>query len=149
MELVPSAVGPSEIEQRCKIAAVRTLRGGVQRRGTRLWGRVIDKRPAPEASCPPAAQAKKVMDLQDPSSASVSALIKRDCNRELAEGELASCPWGLPARKRQRAERMCGSEQNKGYGLPRQLSFSLLKFVPRNDTRLCSALKGKCVRAVQ
>ena len=36
-------------------------------------GAVIDKRPAPEASCPPAAQAKKALDLQDPKSASVSA----------------------------------------------------------------------------
>ena len=36
-------------------------------------GAVIDKRPAPEASCPPAAQAKKASDLQDPSPASVSA----------------------------------------------------------------------------
>ena len=38
-------------------------------------GAVIHKRPAPEASCAPAAQAKKASDLQDPSSASVSAQI--------------------------------------------------------------------------
>ena len=69
-------------------------------------GAVIDKRPAPEASCPPAAQAKKTIDLVDPKSASVSAQAKHDCNRELAEGELASSPWGLPARKRQRADKM-------------------------------------------
>ena len=37
MELVPSAVGPNEIEQRYRIAEVRTLRSGSQRRGTRLW----------------------------------------------------------------------------------------------------------------
>ena len=48
MELVPSAVGPDEIEQRFKNAKVRMLRGGVQRRGTRLWGRGIDKRARPE-----------------------------------------------------------------------------------------------------
>ena len=33
MELVPSAVGPSEIEQRCKKVKVRTLRGRVESRG--------------------------------------------------------------------------------------------------------------------
>ena len=50
------------------------------------------------------------MDLQDPSSASVSAQAKRDCNRELAEGELASSPRGLPARKRPRAGRTKGAD---------------------------------------
>ena len=52
------------------------------------------------SSCAPAAQAKKTIDLVDSKSASASAQTKRDCNRELAEGELASCPRGLPARKR-------------------------------------------------
>ena len=33
---------------------------------------------------------------------------KRDYNRELAEGELASCPRGLPARKHQRANKTNG-----------------------------------------
>ena len=79
MELVPSAVGPNPIEQRYKIVKVRTPRrwSGVQRRGGVLFssplGAVIDKRPAPEASCPPAAQAKKTIDLVDIKSASVSA----------------------------------------------------------------------------
>ena len=36
-------------------------------------GAVIHKRPAPEASCAPAAQAKKTIDLVDPKSASPSA----------------------------------------------------------------------------
>ena len=40
-------------------------------------GAVIHKRPAPEASCAPAAQAKKAMDLQDPISASASAQARR------------------------------------------------------------------------
>ena len=48
MELVPSAVGPNPIEQRFQIAEVRTLRGGFQRRGTRLWGLEIPKRTRPE-----------------------------------------------------------------------------------------------------
>ena len=61
------------------------------------------------------------MDLQDPKSASVSAQAKHDCSRELAEGELASCPRGFPARKRQRA--------NKGRGMDARAS----------DTRLCGA----------
>ncbi|MBQ4192760.1 MAG: hypothetical protein II650_00755, partial [Clostridia bacterium] len=55
-------------------------------------------------------QAKKASDLQDPSSASVSAQAKHDCNRTLAGGELAFCPRGLPARKRQRANK--GRETN-------------------------------------
>ena len=82
MELVPSAVGPSPIEQRFQIAKARTPRrwSGVQRRGgvhsSFPLGAVIDKRPAPEASCPPAAQAKKTIDLVDIKSASVSAQIK-------------------------------------------------------------------------
>ena len=33
MELVPSAVGPNEIEQRCRIVKVRTLRRRVESRG--------------------------------------------------------------------------------------------------------------------
>ena len=41
-------------------------------------GAVIDKRPALEASCPPAAQAKKTIDLVDPKSASFSAQAKHD-----------------------------------------------------------------------
>ncbi len=36
------------------------------------------------------------MDLQDPKSASVSAQTECDYIRELAEGELASCPRGFP-----------------------------------------------------
>ncbi|MBQ4350179.1 MAG: hypothetical protein II768_02885, partial [Clostridia bacterium] len=81
------------IEQRFKCAEVRTLqkewmssRFQLAETAARnpflvLWGRVIDKRarPAgfnslkPSPHCPPAAQAKKTSDLQDPKSASVSA----------------------------------------------------------------------------
>ena len=111
MELVPSAVGPNPIEQRCQTVTVRTLRRRVESRGgegppsssSGAW-RFL-RGPGPRVLLGPVRKDKKTSDLQDPSSASVSALIKRDCNRELAEGELASCPRGLPARKRQRAER--------------------------------------------
>ena len=67
MELVPSAVGPNPIEQRFKYAKVRTLEGWSPEAGNAPLGAVIDKRPAPEASCPPAAQAKKTIDLVDTS----------------------------------------------------------------------------------
>ena len=62
------------------------------------------------------------MDLQDPKSASVSALTKRNYNRELAEGELASCPRGLPARKRQRAGKNVRFSLKKVYGLSSQFA---------------------------
>ena len=85
MELVPSAVGPNEIEQRCRIAKVRTLQKVWSPEARNpflvLWGRVIDKRarPAgfnslkPSPHCPPSAKDKKALDLQDPLSASVRA----------------------------------------------------------------------------
>ena len=41
--------------------------------GTAPLGAVIDKRAAPEPSCPPAAQATKTIDLVDSKSASVNA----------------------------------------------------------------------------
>ncbi|MBQ4350548.1 MAG: hypothetical protein II768_04775, partial [Clostridia bacterium] len=69
---------------------------GVESRGEesfpRPLGAVIDKRPAPEASCPPAAQAKKAIDLVDSKSASVSAQDTRKY--------LLSCPPAAQAKKR-------------------------------------------------
>ncbi len=38
MELVPSAVGPDEMEQRCSCAEVRTLEGVESRGGERAFG---------------------------------------------------------------------------------------------------------------
>ena len=110
MELVPSAVRPNPIEQRCRIAEVRTPRRRVESRGgegppsssSGAW-RFL-RGPGPRVLLGPVRKDKKASDLQDPLSASVSAQAKRDCNRELAEGELASCPRGLPARKRKRAD---------------------------------------------
>ena len=55
MELVPSAVGPDEMEQRCRISVVRSLEGWSPEAGNAPLGAVIDKRAAPEPSCPPAA----------------------------------------------------------------------------------------------
>ena len=68
-----------------------------------LWGLEIPKRTRPRVLLGPVRKDKKTIDLVDSKSASVRALTKRDCNRELAEGELASCPRGLPARKRPHA----------------------------------------------
>ena len=52
MELVPSAVGPNTIEQRCQIAKVRILQQVWSPEARNpflvLWGRVIDKRARPE-----------------------------------------------------------------------------------------------------
>ncbi|MBQ4193650.1 MAG: hypothetical protein II650_05275, partial [Clostridia bacterium] len=75
----------------------------------RPLGAVIDKRPAPEASCPPAAQAKKTMDLQDPKSASASA---QDTKKHLPSlsasraGEKSVGSARSIIRKRQRANKM-------------------------------------------
>ena len=38
MELVPSAVGPDEMEQRYRILTVRTLEGWIPKAGTALGG---------------------------------------------------------------------------------------------------------------
>ena len=52
MELVPSAVGQNPIEQRCRIAKVRTQQKVWSPEARNpflvLWGRVIDKRARPE-----------------------------------------------------------------------------------------------------
>ena len=105
MELVPSAVGPSPIEQRCKSAKVRTPRSRVESRGgegppsssSGAW-RFL-RGPGPRVLLGPVRKDNKIMDLQDPKSASVSAQTECDYSRELAEGELASSLRGLPARK--------------------------------------------------
>ncbi|MBQ3708924.1 MAG: hypothetical protein II889_13625, partial [Clostridia bacterium] len=55
---------------------VHTLRGWSPEAGNAPLGAVIDKRAAPEPSCPPAAQAKKTIGFADAKSASVSAPAK-------------------------------------------------------------------------
>ena len=79
MELVPSAVGPNEIEQRCRIVKVRTLRRRVESRGgggppsssSGAW-RFL-RGPGPRVLLGPVRKDKEIKDLQDPSSASASA----------------------------------------------------------------------------
>ena len=83
------------------------------------------------------------MDLQDPKSASVSA--QTECVITTASLPKVSSPLargGSPPASVSAQDRMYGLVRKKGYGLPRQLCFSLLKFVPRDDTRVCSAAEG-------
>ena len=83
MELVPSAVGPIPIEQRYGFAKVRMLRSRVESRGgegppsssSGAW-RFL-RGPGPRVLLGPVRKDKKVMDLQDPKSASVSAQAAR------------------------------------------------------------------------
>ena len=100
MELVPSAVRPNPIEQRCRIAEVRTSQKVWSPEARNpflvLWGLEIPKRTRPEGPLRSRPEGQKTIDLVDPSSASVSAQTEQKCLLELAEGEFVFCPRALP-----------------------------------------------------